>query len=157
LVEFPVDRSLGLNRRRISGVRIVRTVIAISAAILPIGVIDAIRGIFAAVASVRIADRVGVILIRAEIAQVFARLTINQMGRFGLGEARHQEDEKGGGDEFHGGLLFLVRSLFDHHLEELFSYRQPGRTAILVGYRLALLGLVFLVFPMISNISSQES
>jgi hypothetical protein len=68
LVEFPVDRSLGLNRRRISGVRIVRTVIAISAAILPIRVIDAVRRIFTAIASVWVFDGVGIILICVEIA-----------------------------------------------------------------------------------------
>jgi len=63
-----VDRSLGLNRRRISGVRIVLTVIAISAAILPIGVIDAVRRIFTAIASVWVFDGVGIILICIKIA-----------------------------------------------------------------------------------------
>lgn len=113
--------SLRLDCRRIGGVRIVWTVIAVTAAILPVGVIDAIRGIFTAVTPVRIADRVGIVLIRGEIAQVFARLAINQMGRFGLGKARHQEDEERSGGEFHGGLFFLVWLLFDHGLEELFS------------------------------------
>jgi hypothetical protein len=74
---------------------------------------DSVRRIFAAVTPVRIADRVGIVLIRAEIPQVLASLAINELRRFGLGEARYQEGEEGSGDECHGGLLFLVRLLFD--------------------------------------------
>ena len=83
------------DRGGIGGVWIVRTVVAVAAAVLPIRIIDAVRRVFAAVPPVRIADGVCVVRVGAEVAEVFSCLSIPEVGRVSVDKAGNKHREKG--------------------------------------------------------------
>lgn len=71
--------------RRIGGIRIVGAVVAVAAAILPIGIVDGIRAVWAAIPAIGIADRIWIVGIGTQIAQIFSCLPVPKVRRVSLG------------------------------------------------------------------------
>jgi hypothetical protein len=73
-----------------------------------VGIIDAIRGVLAAVPSVGITERVCVVRVGAEVAEVFSGLPIPDMGRSSLDNAGNRHCEKGRYEGFRNSSHFVV-------------------------------------------------
>lgn len=88
-----------IYRRRICRVRVIGAVIAVGAAIPPVWVIDGIVAVLAPVTAIRVACRVGIVWVGAEIAQILAGLTVLQMWRLGLGNGNCKRKKNGRNDK----------------------------------------------------------
>jgi hypothetical protein len=97
-----------IYRWRVCRVRVIRAVAAVGAAISPVRIIDGIVAVLAPVTAIRIACRVGIVWVGAEITQIFAGLTVLQMWRLGLGNGNCERKKNGRNDKwwFHSSSPF---------------------------------------------------
>jgi hypothetical protein len=65
-------------RRGIRGIRIIGAIVAVSTAVLPVGIVDRVGAVAAAILPVRITGGVRVVLVGTQITQVFPGMAINQ-------------------------------------------------------------------------------
>ena len=87
--------------RCIRGIRVVGAVVTVAATVLPIGIVDGICAVWAPIPAIGVADRIWIIGIGAQIAQIFSGLPVSEVRWVSLSRGGDEYCNKDRDDEFH--------------------------------------------------------